>query len=398
MLVNHSRLQAKMDEEGLDGIVVTTPENVYYFTGIWSVALQLFPYEGQCYAIITRDTPTQPCFISSRGEIDQILDGFDNIREVISFGSFFRELPENIQLSEDEQRLKSAAVDGTTLSSPLEALVYTLQKMKLADKSVGIDELGLRLGFFDQLKKLLPNSNLRPASELLRWIRRVKTSEELRRIAASARVVQHAILAAKAIIREGVTEREVTRELERSIVAQGGLPKASLIRFGRNGVAGQVLPGSTQLKKGDTIWFDIHCIYEGYWADVARVFSLGEPSQRVSKIYKALLEGEQRAIEETRPGMTGNEVFELTVETVRQAGISHYRRHHVGHGIGLEVYEQPILRAHMEEHIQVGMVINIETPYYEFGLGALHVEDPFVVGTNGNQLLTTLDRELMVID
>jgi Xaa-Pro aminopeptidase len=147
------------------------------------------------------------------------------------------------------------------------------------------------------------------------------------------------------------------------------------------------------------IWFDVGCRYQGYWSDIARNFSLGEPSPRAQRIYRAMLEGEKQGIAATRPGMTGSELFELTMEATRQAGAPHYRRHHLGHGIGSEVYEQPLLAPQVEEVIEAGMVLNIETPYYEFGLGALHVEDPYLVGMNGNnELLTTLGRELHIID
>ena len=96
--------------------------------------------------------------------------------------------------------------------------------------------------------------------------------------------------------------------------------------------------------------------------------------------------------------MTGGELFELIMQASRAAGFPEYRRHHVGHGIGLEVYEAPLLAPGNQDVIEAGSVVNIETPYYEFGLGALHVEDPFLVKPDGNhELLTTLGRELHVL-
>jgi len=125
---------------------------------------------------------------------------------------------------------------------------------------------------------------------------------------------------------------------------------------------------------------------------------LGEPSARIRTIYDAMLKGEEQAIMQVQAGMTGHEVYELTMQATRAAGMPAYRRHHVGHGIGAEVYEQPILAPNNAEVIEAGSVVNIETPYYEFGLGALHVEDPFVVAASGNRVLTSLTRELIVID
>jgi Xaa-Pro aminopeptidase len=172
-----------------------------------------------------------------------------------------------------------------------------------------------------------------------------------------------------------------------------------MIKFGRNGIGGQVLSNRTGLRRGDTIWFDVGSSYRGYWSDLARTFSFGEPSLRVQTLYRAMVAGEQAGIDKTRPGMTGGDVFHLTMQGVRDNGEPRYRRHHVGHSIGAEVYEQPILADGNDVTIEAGMVINIETPYYEFGIGAIHVENPFVVSESGPNVLLTSGspRELVVL-
>jgi len=400
VLVNQNRLRTALDEAELDGLVAATLENVQYFSGVRSISLEMFPHDGQCYAVLTRDRPTEPSLVASTGEIDQVLDGYDGIGDTVTFGTFYRELTDDgLQLSADEKKLKAIAVDRESQPGPLEAMIEALRRLGLADKRIGVDELGLRAGFREQLAEKLPRAEIKPASELIRWVRRVKTDEEVRLLRTSAQIAEKAILAAADIAREGVTERELALEFRQSIARQGATPGFNLIRFGRNAISGQVRPDGTPLKHGDTIWFDVGCRYRGYWSDVARNYSLGEPSPRTQKIYQAMLEGETQGIAATRPGMTGGELFDLTIEATRQAGVAHYRRHHVGHGIGSEVYEQPLLAPDVGETIEAGMVLNIETPYYEFGLGALHVEDPFLVGANGNnELLTTLGRDLHIIN
>ncbi len=400
MLVNVERLTKKMDELGLDGIVATTLPNVHYFGGFWSLALSGFPYEGQCYAVITRDEPVKPVIVSSSVELDQVQDGFP-VSGTVNFGTFYREGPfeEDITLTDDEQALKAMSVDSQPVAGPLEGLKVALERLGLTDKKVGLDEIGLRRGFFEAVSAAFPAAEFVEASALLRWVRKVKTAEEIRRLRAVVQLTERAMLAATGIAREGITEYELAREFERSIVSQGGRPQFSLIRFGRNAVAGQREHSRTPLQKGDVIWFDTGAIYKGYWSDIARGFSLGEPRPRARQIYHAMLEGEKEGIARTRVGMTGGELFEITMEATRAAGAPHYRRHHVGHGIGSEVYEAPLLAPGNTDVIEAGSVINIETPYYEFGLGALHVEDPYVVREDGNhELLTTLPRELQILE
>ena len=92
MLVHEQRLIDRMDEEGLDAVVAATLPNVHYLAGFWSLALSGFPYEGQCYALITRDDVTLPLVVSSTVELDQVQDGFP-VKGTVNFGKFYREGP-----------------------------------------------------------------------------------------------------------------------------------------------------------------------------------------------------------------------------------------------------------------------------------------------------------------
>ena len=399
MLINTKRLQEKMDDEDLDGLVATTLGNVFYFTGIVSDGLQLFPYEHQSYAVITRDRPTEPYFVASSGLANQAWMGYDSIQEVIPYGNFYRPGPfVDTKLSKDEEWLRVIAQEVKSEATPGDALVTALKKSNLADKHVGLDDINLKAGVLDSLREKLPHAKFSPASKLLRCIRKVKTPVEIDRLRKAAQITENAIIATLGIVREGVTEYELAREFERSIVSQGARAEFTLIRIGRNGIAGEVDPGLTPLHRGETIWFDVGCYHEGYYADIARIASLGEPSSRASSVYHAMLVGEQHAIDNTKAGMTGEEVFQLTMAAARAAGLPHYERHHVGHGIGTELYEDVLIAPGVKDVIEEGTVVNIETPYYEFGLGALHVEDPFVVHADGNELLTSLSRDLHIIE
>jgi Xaa-Pro aminopeptidase len=387
-----------MDEEGLDGVVAATLPNIHYFAGFWSLALSGFPYEGQCYALITRDQVSLPLVVSSTVELDQVQDGFP-VKGTVNFGLFYREGPfGDIELTPDEAQLKEMSMGAEPLAGPLEGLETAIKEMGLSDKKVAVDELGLRAGFLNVLKEKFPKAQFTNGSAMLRWVRKVKTAEEIRRLREAAKITERAMLAATGIAREGITEYEMAREFDRSIVSQGGRPQFTMIRFGRNAVAGQRQPDRTPLRKGDTIWFDTGAIYQGYWSDIARIFSLGEPNLRAQKIYAAMLAGENVGIAKTQVGMTGAELFDITIQASRESGHPEYRRHHVGHGIGSEVYEAPLLNPNSQDVIEEGDVINIETPYYEFGLGALHVEDPYVVSADGDhEILTTLGRELHIL-
>lgn len=399
MLVNTARFRSRLAEEGLDGIVAATSENVHYLTGIASVSLAIHPYFGQGYAVATAEAPEAPRYVCSVGEVDQVLDGFEGIAGVETCGTFFREVPEGTALTDDERRLHDLSVVRPAHKTPVDALAAAIRAAGLAHARVGLDTDGLKPGVREQLAALLPTATFVDASKTLAFVRRVKTAEEIRRIRRSAAAAESAILAAASIMEEGVTERELMLAFNRAIASQGGWPRLAMIRIGRNGVGGQILPGATRLSKGDTVWFDVGCVKDGYWSDIARNVAFGEPSARNTAIYAALKAGEDEAIRSVRPGQLAHEVFDMMMDATRNAGLPDYRRHHVGHGIGAEIYEQPILAPGNETPIEAGMVLNVETPYYAFGIGGLHVEDPFVVGEAGdNTLLTTLTRDMILIE
>jgi Xaa-Pro aminopeptidase len=160
---------------------------------------------------------------------------------------------------------------------------------------------------------------------------------------------------------------------------------------------GQVPAGDTRLKKGDCIWFDVGCTFHGYRSDIGRTVSFGEPSQKFRTYYDASKGGQSRAFELMVAGRPASEVFNGAVERVRELGIPHYQRHHVGHGIGVEYYDLPVLNPRTDIPLEPGMVFEVETPYYEFGFGGAFIEDTVLVTESSVKLLTELDRELQVL-
>ncbi|MEE1835102.1 Xaa-Pro peptidase family protein [Streptomyces sp. SP17KL33] len=398
MRVNHDRLQRTMKEFGLDALVSTTAENLTYLTGVSSVHLDMFPHSGRAFAVLSRDTRAGALFVCGRCEVDQFLDADERIAEAFAYGPFYRETPAEFAGELDhEDALLRAVSDDPRFDDALSALTHAVRQACPGGGRVAVDEEGVPAEFLDELGERLPDHQLVLGAGHLRHVRQVKTARETELVAAAARVAENAIRATVAIMREGVTERELVREFNRSVVTQGGTPRFTLIRIGAGAVAGQRRPTTTALRRGQAVWFDVGAVVDGYWCDIARVATLGEPDQRLARLYDAVLAGEQAALDHARPGMTGRELFTLTVDAVRDTGIPHYRRSHVGHGIGVEVYDPVLIRPDSTDALSEGTVVNIETPYYEFGFGCVHVEDPFVVGAEGNHLLTTLSRELIVV-
>src|SRR4029077_8289396 len=196
-------------------------------------------------------------------------------------------------------------------------------------------------------------------------------------------VIEASYAKALSAAHEGMTESEMARVFDSETIRLGCDPAFTVIAFGDRSALPNAIPGHRALHSGDLIRFDIGCRADGYYSDIARTAVFGQPSSRQRDFYKAILEGEVFAIDQVRAGIPANQIFTAAVEGTRRAGIPHYRRHHVGHGIGLELYDMPILNEGTTTPLEAGMVLEVETPYYELGFGGLQVEDTILVTERG---------------
>jgi Xaa-Pro dipeptidase len=392
--MNRERIAAAMKDAGLDALLATTYENVHYLGGPRSATLKLFPRDAQVYALVRRDRLDEPSLVAGHGDMDT-LAAMNVPMKTFSYGRFFRQLDPAAALSDAERRLVAWGIEREPFGSAAEALAAAIRENQLAGCRIGYDLLSPAV--LDHVEQAFGEGLMVPAANLFKESRLHKTDAEVELLRRSARITEDAIQAAVAIARVGVTERELAVAFNRHLVEQGSEPVIAFIRFGANGGISQVPPSDTPLQRGDLIWFDVCGTYQGYLSDLARTFALGDPGARARDYYSALLAAEEAGIDAARPGVSAADVFEACVSAARAGGIPDYRRHHVGHGIGLDVYEAPLLAPGQDLLLFEGMVLNVEAPYYEVGFGALHVEDPIRVGTSGNEILTRTSRELVVL-
>jgi Xaa-Pro aminopeptidase len=388
-----ARLESELKKSGFDAYLATTYQGVYYASGIRSATLKLFR-DAQVYALVRTGDVGHPVIVAGRGDMDSIAARGSQYTG-IGYGNFYRSVEPAAKLTDIERRLVSWGVEAESLASPAEALARALSSIGLESGSVGFEELGS--GIVEKVTELLPSVTLTAAPEVLKRARLIKSTAERDLLSRAAVITEDAIGAAVALARDGVTEHEMLVAFQRHLVENGADPVIAFIRFGRNGGVSQVQADGTPLRRGDLIWFDVCADLEGYKSDIARTFSLGDPGKRAHAYYKALKVAEDAMIDAARPGRRASEIFDLCVQAARDAGIPNYRRHHVGHAIGLDVYETPLLAPGQDTVLEENMVLNVEAPYYEIGFGALHVEDPIVVRADGGQLLSKGRRDLVTL-
>jgi Xaa-Pro dipeptidase len=397
-LLNAPRATELMRQEGVDAIVSATLENNFYLSGIYLDAQYMFPRDSEFYVVAPVDAPEAGTIVSSIGEADLTLVANPTIRDVVTFGTFFRDIVDDVPLDPDEQRVREITEAHQVGRPSVDALVEALSRLGLTESVVAVDERGPNRDLLAQLGERLPRARFLPASGLFRRIRAVKTPDEVERVTAALRATEAGLRAAFDAFAVGVTEREIQRVFERTVVAEGARPGFCLVRFGKGLALGQIPPGDTKLEAGDFAFFDVGVNLDGYKSDIGRLVSFGEPAEQTRALFEASRAGQQTAIDMMRPGVVAKDVFAAAVQAVQQAGIPSYRRQHVGHGIGVEYYDMPVLTPNADVPLEPGMTFEVETPYYRLGVGGAFIEDTVLVTDDGSQILTTLSRDLIVLD
>jgi Xaa-Pro aminopeptidase len=397
MLINKKRAYRLMEKHGIEAIIASTPENVTYVTDFWS--LSHWTIKGTpTYAVLPLEEKTKPFIVTPISELDLAVNQENCwVKDFRTFGTFYVESSKEAVLSEKEQRLRNLRSSTKKKEDATSALIEGLMESGLNRKRIAIDEMNITPSVYESIHKQLPEADIIDGYSILRQIRAVKTSEEIERLERSAEIIEKAFMKAIGIIREGVTELEISDLLHRTVTEEGGLPDLTSIGAGRNSAFTAAIPSDYRVKMGDIIRFDIGCIYKHYYSDTARIAVLGKPSDKQRSFYDAVKAGEDRALDLIHPGTRVSEIFEETVKRVREAGIPHYRRNHVGHGIGIECYDLPSITHKSDDILEAGMVLNLETPYYELGFGGVQVEDTVLVTEDGYRLLTKSDRNLYIL-
>jgi Xaa-Pro dipeptidase len=380
------RLDAALKTFGVDVLVATSPADVAYLTGFWSFSRSVYPTEiaavyskaGTALVIPTIDAPA---LAAGDGAADH----------VACHGRFFINLAE--RADEHARRGVQLAADPTETAA--EALARVLDALGLRGARVGLDDAA-RPGAAT-IAARLTRFRLTPAAGAVAGARVVKGPYEIECLAQALRIAEEAIHSVLGDLKPGTTEREAVELYERAVASRRATPYAAMIAFGPNAALPAAPPGESALRSGELVRFDVGCVFKGYRGDVARMGVLGEPNARAQRAYDAVEAGVQAGLDAIRPGVEASAVFEAAVAAVRNAGLPEFRRHHVGHGIGLEPAEAPWLKPGGEP-LQAGMVLRVEAPYYELGAFGVSVKETVLVTRGGASVVNRSHRGLVALD
>jgi Xaa-Pro aminopeptidase len=280
-------------------------------------------------------------------------------------------------------------------SSLIDQLKETISSANI--KNIAIEEGYMTVAFYDNLKSNLENVELLPLKGIMDELRLFKDADEIESIAKAASIADEAFTHILSFIKPGRTEIEVAVELE-YFCKQKGATEMSFDSIVASGVRSSLPHGvfsEKVINNGEFLTMDFGCVYNGYCSDMTRTVFVGKADEKQKNIYNTVLEAQQKALEQIKPGMLGKEVDKIARDIITAAGFGENFGHGLGHGVGLAVHEEPRLSPLGERALEANMVVTDEPGIYIAEYGGVRIEDLVLVTDEGNRVLSKSPKHLI---
>jgi Xaa-Pro aminopeptidase len=239
-----------------------------------------------------------------------------------------------------------------------------------------------------------------PFGRKIEELRTIKDPSELELLAAACRISSQAIADVLPRIRPGLSERALASALDYRMTQLGADRPAfdTIVASGPNGAIPHHAPTDRPLRRGDLVTMDFGALYRGYHADMTRTVAVGEPAGWQRDVYDLVAEAQRTGIEAVEVGAEAGAVDAAAREVIEAAGHAEHFQHGLGHGVGLEIHEAPMLGYGRTGKLADRVPVTVEPGVYLPGKGGVRIEDVLVVTAGGGaRILTSTTRELLVL-
>jgi Xaa-Pro aminopeptidase len=262
---------------------------------------------------------------------------------------------------------------------------------------IGFESAHLLHRDFQRLMEAGARWQWRPTLDLVETLRERKDPDEVRLIERAANVAIRALERTLAEVRVGMTELQVAGVLERALRDEGseGFPFPSIVASGsRSALPHARATAAARVREGDLLLLDFGAEVEGYCADITRTVVVGRASDEQREIYEVVRHANEQASHSIRAGMTGRDADAIARGYIEQRGYGDLFGHGLGHGVGLEVHEEPGMGISAKDPLRAGDVVTVEPGLYRQGYGGVRLEDLVLVTKNGAENLTQYPYDL----
>jgi len=348
------KLRTSIAEKGLDALLLSQPENLFYISGFAGSSGWLLISEQN--AILATD--------------------FRYVEQAKEESPYF----EIIQIKRD-------------LRDWLPSLVSDLGWHKLGFEANSISYEGYHK-LSEAIKTKPANLELVSTTSIVEQLRSIKEPEELGFITRAVELADAAFEQAKGIIRPGITEKEAAWEIEKFLRQEGseGMPFEIIVASGPNSALPHARPMEKIICSGEPVLIDMGARINGYCSDFSRTLFLGKADKTLQEIYNIVFKAQTTAIKKVESGMDASQADQLARSVVEQAGYGDAFGHGLGHGVGLAVHEFPSLGPRSSDSLADGMVFTIEPGIYLAGQGGVRIEDMVVLENGKAKVLTRAEK------
>ena len=365
--VRHAAIRRALETLGLDALIVTAPANIRYLTN----------HAGSAGTLV-----------AAAGALHLLVDFryHESVRQLQASASAcptLRMWP--VPASYDEALLECLAETGVT--------------------TVGFEAAHLTVARHEWLVRMAAAGRvavtLRPTERVVEQARVIKDDGEVATLRAAARRLTPVARAAFEMVRPGTTERAVAARIE-SAIREAGFERPAfdtIVASGPNAALPHYRAGDRVLERGDVVVLDFGGVLDGYCSDLTRTVAVAPPSAEAHRVHQAVREAQQAAIDAVRPGIATTDVDRAARRVLDAHGLGEAFGHGTGHGLGLDVHEEPrVTRPRADVApvpLEPGMVFTIEPGAYLPGWGGVRIEDDVLVTARGCEVLTSVPYALI---
>ena len=254
--------------------------------------------------------------------------------------------------------------------------------------------------FLLRLQRAMSGADWLPGGDIIGALRVIKDDAEIAALREAARRTDIAWTRFVESTRlSGLTEQQAGAELAR-FMAEEGLPEPGfmIVGSGPGSASPHHMTGERVIQQGDSVVFDFGSTWEHYYSDMTRTVYVGEPSEEYRKVYETVLQANAAAKAAVRPGATCESIDRAARDVIEAAGYGEYFIHRLGHGLGLDVHEEPYMVSGNTTELKPGMVFSDEPGIYIPGKFGVRIEDILVCTEDGYESLNNAPRDLTVMD
>ncbi|PGY10303.1 Xaa-Pro peptidase family protein [Bacillus sp. AFS031507] len=351
------KVQKQLEELNLEAVVVTSPPNFFYFSGTW----------------LDSHERLQAIVIPKAGKPTMIVHEMS--KEEVSFNGIF----ENAFWKDGENSLELLAS-----ILPLNGTV-SIDNLWPSQNLLKLIQLKNQLSFVE-------------STQVIGKSRLNKDSQEFELLKRSGAIADNVLQQVIDYLRPGLTEKEVADEIKRLFALQGveTLSFNPIVGSGKNGAIPHHQSDETSIAAGDMVVIDMGGIKDHYCSDMTRTVLVGgEPTDEMLKVYEIVKQAQEAAVKAVRPGVPLKNIDKAARDIISNAGYGEYFTHRTGHGLGIEVHEEPFVTSNNEQLLEEGMVISIEPGIYLSGNFGVRIEDIVFVTDDGCERLNILTKNFV---